>query len=213
MPSSARRIAAGHYEFRGRRLVRQGGVWRVFADRDALAAGDAEPVEHTSLRAAKASVAAAGFCEASVEERRRDQRTARVAERRRRLLASGICPSCKGPMDRDGVQCAECTAYTREHMRATRAASRPPVADHYILDIRSTEGNCALWWRPNSRGHTCDLDDAGLYTREFAEGYRETDVPVPRALAERLVVRHVPLDRLKQELELAGHGREEERCA
>ena len=77
-----------------------------------------------------------------------------------------------------------------------------PERDHYILDIRSVVGNCALWWGPNGQGYTCNLDDAGLYTRAEAYSHRETDVPVPREMAERLVARHVRLDHILQNLHI-----------
>ena len=81
-------------------------------------------------------------------------------------------------------------------------SERGETADHYILDSRTTVGNCALWWRPNGQGYCCNLDDAGLYTREDAESHRDTDIAVPRAVAEQLVVRHVRLDHLRQNLGL-----------
>ena len=68
----------------------------------------------------------------------------------------------------------------------------------YILDTRTVVGNCAMWWCPNGQGYTCDLSKAGLYTREGAFNQRDTDVPVPRHVAERLVVGHVRLDHLRQ---------------
>ena len=77
-----------------------------------------------------------------------------------------------------------------------------PERDHYILDTRQVVGNCALFWRPNGNGYTCELDDAGLYTRAEAESHRDTDVPVPREMAERLVVRHVRLDHVRQNLHI-----------
>lgn len=30
-------------------------------------------------------------------------------------------------------------------------------------------GNCALWWREGGLGYTCDLREAGKFTREEAE--------------------------------------------
>jgi len=32
---------------------------------------------------------------------------------------------------------------------------------YYIQDTRSVVGNCALWWRKDDQGYTCDIDDAG----------------------------------------------------
>jgi hypothetical protein len=75
--------------------------------------------------------------------------------------------------------------------------------DYYILDVRSVVGNCGLWWCPDGKGYTCNLDQAGLYSLSDAERQRETDVPVPRELAEKCAVRHVPLDRLRQHMPLS----------
>lgn len=70
----------------------------------------------------------------------------------------------------------------------------------YILDARSCVGNCALWWRPDGRGYTCELNEAGLYDEEYAGGLRDTDIPVPVEVAKRLSVVHVRLDHLREEL-------------
>ncbi len=69
-------------------------------------------------------------------------------------------------------------------------------ADYYILDARSCVGNCALWWRPNGKGYTCELSQAGLYTLEDASSHREIDIPVHRSIAENRVVKHVRWDAL-----------------
>jgi len=69
----------------------------------------------------------------------------------------------------------------------------------YILDSRDVVGNCASWWRPNSAGYTCNLDEAGIYGEEKLSGLRPTDFPVPVELAKKLVVRHVRMDQLRAE--------------
>ncbi len=58
------------------------------------------------------------------------------------------------------------------------------------------------FWRPNCRGYTHNLDDAGLYEPgEICHpGSRATDIEVPQELAMRLSQRHVPLDSLRDEL-------------
>ena len=69
---------------------------------------------------------------------------------------------------------------------------------YYILDNRSVVGNCCMWWCPDGKGYTCELDQAGLYTYEEASSKRDTDVPVPQSLAEKLAVKHVRLDLLRE---------------
>ncbi len=64
----------------------------------------------------------------------------------------------------------------------------------YVLDIRSTVGNCALWWCPNGQGYTCELDKAGKYIAEEVRAMRETDIAVPCAVAEAAAIRHVRVD-------------------
>ncbi len=72
-------------------------------------------------------------------------------------------------------------------------------AEFYVLDARSIVGNCCMWWCPNGKGYTCNLDDAGLYTREQVDNMRGSDVAVPREVAERLAVRHVRIEHLRQD--------------
>jgi hypothetical protein len=63
-----------------------------------------------------------------------------------------------------------------------------------IVDHRKPWSDCALFWRPNRSGYTFQLDEAGRYSRDEAEAIhanRETDVPVPLALAEAKAQRHV----------------------
>lgn len=72
---------------------------------------------------------------------------------------------------------------------------------YYILDNRQCVGNCALWWRPDAQGYTCDLDDAGLYPESKLRGLRETDIPVRAEMAHRYAVRHVSRSRVLDELE------------
>ena len=84
-----------------------------------------------------------------------------------------------------------------------RAKGARPIDDepqgdrlYYILDIRAAAGDCALWWRPEGQGYTCDLDDAGTYTKKEAGTCRDTDVLVPVELARSLGKLHVGWDAL-----------------
>lgn len=78
-----------------------------------------------------------------------------------------------------------------------------PDDRYYILDTRGCVGNCAMWWAPDRKGYTSELNKAGLYTAEQCRGLRETDIPILREIVERHAVRHVRLDRLRD----AGHVR------
>jgi len=68
----------------------------------------------------------------------------------------------------------------------------------YVLDARQVVGNCAMWWCPDSKGYTCEIGKAGLYTAKECEGMRETDIKVHRDLVVKLTLRHVRLDHLRQ---------------
>ena len=69
---------------------------------------------------------------------------------------------------------------------------------YYIQDTRSTVGNCALWWRTEAKGYTCDIDAAGQFRGVYARGLdRATDVPWPAEAIEAGIVRHVRLDRVR----------------
>ncbi|MBW2673559.1 MAG: hypothetical protein JRD89_09125 [Deltaproteobacteria bacterium] len=69
---------------------------------------------------------------------------------------------------------------------------------YYLLDCRAPVGNSALWWRPDSKGYTCNLEEAGLYTEEQAGGNRETDIPIPREIAAAATAQHVRFDTMQQ---------------
>ncbi len=68
----------------------------------------------------------------------------------------------------------------------------------YVLDARTVVGNCAMWWCPDGKGYTCNIDEAGLYTAKDVERMRETDIPVHRDVVERLIVRHVKIEHIRQ---------------
>ncbi|APU89025.1 hypothetical protein Rctr197k_274 [Virus Rctr197k] len=76
-------------------------------------------------------------------------------------------------------------------------------AAYLIQDTRSFVGNSALFWRSNGQGYTCDLDQAGHYTKEEAERQersRPTDKAVPLTVALKVAERHVPSDALHRAL-------------
>lgn len=64
----------------------------------------------------------------------------------------------------------------------------------YVLDTRQVVGNCGLWWAPEGKGYVCDLREAGKFTEEQTKNMRDTDAPVPCAVAEANVVHHVRVD-------------------
>ena len=79
-----------------------------------------------------------------------------------------------------------------------------PQEQFYILDTRQVVGNCSYWWRHEGKGYTCELRDAGLYDRAEAFRKRETDVPIPAALAQAMIVTHVRIDQLRDVVDVRG---------
>jgi hypothetical protein len=70
---------------------------------------------------------------------------------------------------------------------------------YYIQDKRQYVGNCLLWWGKDRRGYTCDIDRAGVYTREEAFGQnssRETDIPWPKEYIDKRLSRMADAQRL-----------------
>lgn len=72
---------------------------------------------------------------------------------------------------------------------------------YYIWDTRTSVGNCVSWWAPDSKGYVCDLNEAGLYSKDEAEKIaqnRSTDVPVPAHVARDMTVLHVRVEGLRR---------------
>lgn len=92
----------------------------------------------------------------------------------------------------------------RRYARKLRAHDRVQAADdrrddvrglYYVQDARHVVGNCVLWERPDRHGYTCELADAGLFTREQARYITENahgDRVAWRASdVQRLAIGHV----------------------
>ena len=73
----------------------------------------------------------------------------------------------------------------------------------YLQDSRGYVGNAISWWREGGRGYTCNLAEAGVFTREEAfklHRNRSTDLPWPKEYIDqhaRLTVDMQGLDRAK----------------
>lgn len=139
-------------------------------------------------------------------------------------------PGCAPVDPKDGEIDGLAQALHQERLKVERLTARladverrlalsegvAPASDtdmFYLLDTRSVVGNCTEWWRPNGGGYTCNLSEAGLYSREEAPHHRETDVPVSRALAESLVVWHVRIEPLRERVNIKEYERTQDYAA
>lgn len=68
-------------------------------------------------------------------------------------------------------------------------ADAPQPDGFYLFSAAHSRGDILLWWRPDARGYTVRLDDAGIYTAERAKVHCEPSdgdtVAVPVAVAVR----------------------------
>jgi len=92
----------------------------------------------------------------------------------------------------DGAQWAQREMPADPFAQPTEAPSGKCV----ILDTRQIVGNCAMFWRADGAGYTCDLNDAGLYDK--TEGRRDTDIYVPIEVARKMSVTHVRVEPLRE---------------
>jgi hypothetical protein len=78
---------------------------------------------------------------------------------------------------------------------------------YYIIDSRQIVGNDLLFWAKEGIGYTCNIEEAGLFEKNYSD--RETDIQVPREIIEACIVRHVrvePVRRLMKEKGLEYKG-------
>lgn len=66
--------------------------------------------------------------------------------------------------------------------------------DHLIMSKKHTNG-IALWWRPEGKGYTNDLNAAGRFTQTEAElcetSSHGEDIAVPESVLPQLAVRMI----------------------
>lgn len=76
---------------------------------------------------------------------------------------------------------------------------------YLIMRTDTCVGNCALFWRPESKGYTIDIDRAGRFTKGYAREIEKNgrDLAVPISLAISLTQRHVDMCKLRN---VVNHG-------
>lgn len=60
---------------------------------------------------------------------------------------------------------------------------------YYIQDSRDFVGNSMLWWRPDGRGYTTDIAEAGQYAHKPTD--RDSDVLWPVEYIDGIAQLHV----------------------
>jgi hypothetical protein len=77
-----------------------------------------------------------------------------------------------------------------------------PEEQYLILHTFTVNGDCAVWWGPDHRGYTTDIDKAGRYTKEEADAIYSNrprlDKPILWSKVEPLIVRHVHIDKVRE---------------
>lgn len=89
-----------------------------------------------------------------------------------------------------------------EKLRSKPSVNTEKEGDYYIIDTRGTVGNCASLWATGGKGYCCNIEDAGLFRKNYSD--RETDVQVPREIVESLIVKHVRIDSIRTEMKKRG---------
>lgn len=83
-----------------------------------------------------------------------------------------------------------------------RGKETAPVPDLFYIQTTGIVGNCAMFWRPNGKGYTTNLDDAWKVSEAAARRICETrpmeDIPRPVTVVNSLAARHVHIDDLRQ---------------
>jgi hypothetical protein len=77
------------------------------------------------------------------------------------------------------------------------------AAEYYIQDTRSYVGNAVVWWRPEGKGYTTNIDEAGLFTRKKAaliQANRATDKAWPEEAVRGAILRYVDAQRLSEDM-------------
>ena len=71
----------------------------------------------------------------------------------------------------------------------------------YVQDARPgvDVGNCMLFWCPDRKGYTIELNKAGLYTKAEVETMRKYDIGWPKEFIESHTAMHVRRDNVRQE--------------
>lgn len=103
----------------------------------------------------------------------------------------------------------DCYEFMRSRVLMTRMRSMKYL---YILDRGgSRKGNDLIWWKPEGKGYTRDLLQAGLFSEETVEAYRTGSdlfdhhtVAIPKDVVDKQLRRFVVAPNESSQLELMG---------
>jgi hypothetical protein len=76
---------------------------------------------------------------------------------------------------------------------STSAGNKSRASGRYYVQNKGYVGNCLLWWREAGCGYTCNLDEAGIFTRSEAESICKDRPTEDIAWPVRLVRKHAHL--------------------
>lgn len=83
---------------------------------------------------------------------------------------------------------------------------------YYLQDKRDYVGNSMLWWREGGGGYTCDIREAGVFSKEAAYSQhrcRDTDIPWPKDYIDARISHHIDMQKCKRkDIESPSPGRE-----
>jgi len=66
--------------------------------------------------------------------------------------------------------------------------------EYYIRCTSETIGNSTLWWRQYGAGYTCDLKQAGLFTKEFIKKLNAGTMAHHKDEIEPIIENHVSVN-------------------
>jgi hypothetical protein len=140
----------------------------------------------------------AGYAQAAlralqgVHELERELATANFAWRSVMSLVEQLAPEAFSPK-LPGTNHERVLGVIRDlGIRAQQSAPRA-LSGHYIASFRHSRSDAFVcWWRPDNKGYTSDLEQAGIY-HDVKPGYHDDagTVPVPVAFVRSLRIRQV----------------------
>lgn len=122
----------------------------------------------------------------------------RTKEPCRRCDGTGKMPPW--PESKGLVPCGVCRAEERPLAYPSVGKQAATEQLYYIQDTRTYVGNGVMWWRPEGKGYTSDLNEAWKVPADKAKTmhrHRKTDVPWPCEEIDKQSQRHFDMQNLR----------------